>query len=169
MLFCLQKRLYGLFVIGCVLNACGGGGGGSSSSTTTATTGSSADTGSSGSGISGPSATASLDGMLMCTLGWAHLEASAQQQVVSVEGDCDGNAKQFRAVYSPLPMPGGSASPVSSKFVFVGGASLRECPMQGSPTGKVTVNGSVGNLTVSGTCNCNGGTVEFSNIPLMIQ
>ena len=138
----------------------------------------------------GGTVTATDNGSPVCPLGYTQgITAVGNGTNVTVQALCTGAG--FTLVFSPTPAPGGTAPctegyPGSSASLE--NSSSESTWQQGAISGSVTIEGTTGNLTVSGSCTTSGDfysmdysggsegssdpseiVAAFSNLPLTVQ
>jgi len=126
----------------------------------------------------GPTLTATYDGTAICSLGWTSTAPNAtgaqSTNTINVGAACSGG--QVLVAFKPIPATGASA-PCSTASFSTAGMPNVQCDESDAgnpaPTGTVTLSGSTGAFTTSGTCTCaaNGhtATVQFQDLPMAVQ
>lgn len=127
----------------------------------------------------GGTVTATDNGNPECPLGYTQgVTAVGNGSNVTVQALCTGGG--FTLVFSPTPAPGGTAP---CTLGYSGSSEVGLLTTSEKVTGTVTVNGTTGDLTVSGSCTCSGefedaeGNIgpsfdivaTFSDLPLSVQ
>jgi hypothetical protein len=124
--------------------------------------------------------TATIGGNMLCPIGFSGQPgacASGGAIYVGRSGNCGstlacaGGGGALSIDFVPIPSPG-SSSPCTALGITQGQQQSACNQMGGQISGMITVMGTTGNLTVSGTCACGGSPgaqVTFDNLPLTVM